>query len=41
MVATWPGTFGWAKAKRLGMQPDADMDSIIKAFIEEDLGKPA
>jgi nucleoside-diphosphate-sugar epimerase len=41
MVATWPGRFGWEKAKRLGMQPDADMDSIIQAFIEEDLGKPA
>ncbi|MBI1776163.1 MAG: SDR family oxidoreductase [Proteobacteria bacterium] len=41
MVATWPGKFGWEKAKRLGMQPDADMDSIIRAFIEEDLGEPA
>ena len=41
MVATWPGKFGWEKAKRLGMLPDPDMDSIIRAFIEEDLGKPA
>jgi nucleoside-diphosphate-sugar epimerase len=37
IVATWPGRFGWAKAKRLGFAPDGSVDEIIRNFIEDDL----
>jgi nucleoside-diphosphate-sugar epimerase len=39
IVATWPGKFGWDKAKRLGFQPDGSLDEIIRNFIEDDLAK--
>lgn len=37
IVATWPGRFGWAKAKCLGFKPDESVDEIIRNFIEDDL----
>jgi len=39
IVATWPGEFGWEKAKKLGMKPDDNVDQIIQAFIDEDMVK--
>ncbi|MBM3601433.1 MAG: SDR family oxidoreductase [Alphaproteobacteria bacterium] len=39
IVATWPGRFGWDKARRLGFQPDGSLDEIIKNFIEDDLAR--
>ncbi len=41
IVATWPGTVGWEKAKRLGFKADTNIDEIIKAFIDADMMKAA
>ena len=41
IVATWPGTVGWEKAKKLGFKADTNIDEIIKAFIDEDMVKAA
>jgi D-erythronate 2-dehydrogenase len=41
IVATWPGTVGWEKAKRLGFKADSNIEEIIQAFIDEDMVKAA
>ncbi|MBM3533774.1 MAG: SDR family oxidoreductase [Alphaproteobacteria bacterium] len=41
IVATWPGTVGWDKAKRLGFKADSSIEEIIQAFIDEDMVKAA
>ncbi|MBM3546725.1 MAG: SDR family oxidoreductase [Alphaproteobacteria bacterium] len=41
IVATWPGTVGWDKAKKLGFKADTNIEEIIKAFIDEDMVKVA
>lgn len=38
MVRTWPQATDSALARRIGVQTDATIDDIIKAFIEDDLG---
>lgn len=37
IVGSWPARFDTAKAERLGFRADADMASIMQAFIEDDL----
>jgi len=42
IVAGWPGRFDAKRARRLGFEADTDIDEIIRAFIDEELGgKPA
>ena len=42
IVAGWPGRFDAKRARRLGFEADSDIDEIIRAFIDEELGgKPA
>ncbi len=38
IVAGWPGWFDPAQGLALGFQADPDVESIIRAFIEDDLG---
>jgi D-erythronate 2-dehydrogenase len=37
IVGGWPGDFDTRRAAALGFTPDADMDSIIRAYIEDHL----
>jgi len=39
IVATWPGRFGWDKARKLGFLADNNADEIIRNFIEDDLAR--
>lgn len=41
IVCGWPGRFASTRAKALGFPVDKDMDTIIRAFIEDDMVKPA
>jgi nucleoside-diphosphate-sugar epimerase len=42
IVAGWPHRFDAARARAMGFQGDADMDAIIRAHIEDELGgRPA
>ncbi|SNT07774.1 Nucleoside-diphosphate-sugar epimerase [Noviherbaspirillum humi] len=38
IVNTWPGDFITARADAMGFQCDADFDSIVRAYIEDELG---
>ncbi|HUI18795.1 MAG TPA: D-erythronate dehydrogenase [Alphaproteobacteria bacterium] len=38
IVAGWPTATGWAKAAALGLVAEPDIDTIIKAYIEDFLG---
>ncbi len=35
IVRTWPGASEWSRATALGMKRDRDIDSIIRAYIED------
>ena len=37
IVGGWPGEFDTRRARALGFTPDADMDAIIRAYIEDHL----
>ena len=37
IVATWPGAFAATRALGLGFRADEDIDSIIRAYMEDDL----
>ncbi len=37
IVAGWPGAWDAGRAKALGLSGDADIDSVIRAYIEDDL----
>jgi D-erythronate 2-dehydrogenase len=37
IISSWPGAFTSPRALRLGFQADANMDAIVRAFIEDDL----
>ena len=37
IVGGWPGEFDTQRARALGFTPDADMDAIIRAYIEDHL----
>jgi len=37
IISSWPGAFTSPRALRLGFQADANMDTIVQAFIEDDL----
>jgi nucleoside-diphosphate-sugar epimerase len=37
IVGSWPGAFTSERAVGLGFEPDASMDAIVQAFIEDDL----
>lgn len=37
IVGSWPGAWDTARARSLGLDADADMDSIVRAYIEDDL----
>lgn len=41
IVCGWPGRFASTRAKALDFPVDKDMDTIIRAFIEDDMVKPA
>ena len=42
IVASWPGAWDDSRARKLGLEGDVDFDSIIRAYIEDDLpGAPA
>ena len=38
MVDGWPNDFDPARALTMGFEPDASMDEIVQAFIDDDLG---
>ncbi len=38
MVDGWPNDFDPARALAMGFEPDASMDEIVQAFIDDDLG---
>ena len=37
IISSWPGAFTSPRALRLGFQADASMDTIVQAFMEDDL----
>ena len=39
IIAGWPPRFGSQRALRLGFQPDADMDEVLRIFLEDDILK--
>jgi len=41
IVGSWPGAWDVARAKALGLTGDADFESIVRAYIEDDLPSPA
>ncbi len=41
IVAGWPAEFGWDKARALGFAPDESMEAVIRAFVEDDMVRPA
>jgi nucleoside-diphosphate-sugar epimerase len=41
IVSTWPSNFAPALGPRLGMRADADFESIVRAYIADDMPKPA
>jgi nucleoside-diphosphate-sugar epimerase len=40
IVCGWPGRFASTRARALGFPADADMDGIIRAFIEDEMAGP-
>lgn len=38
IVNSWPGNFDTQRANAMGFQHDADFDSIVRAYIEDELG---
>jgi hypothetical protein len=36
IVSTWPANFEPARGRALGMRADADFDSIVRAYIQDD-----
>lgn len=38
LVGSWPGRFLTPRADRLGFVGDADFDSVVRAYVEEELG---
>jgi nucleoside-diphosphate-sugar epimerase len=38
IVCSWPARFAPKRAQSLGFEPDRDIDEIIRAFIDEELG---
>ncbi len=39
IVLGWPGDFNPQRAQKLGFKPDESMDSIVQAFLEDDIVK--
>jgi D-erythronate 2-dehydrogenase len=37
IVGGWPGAWDIARARELGLSADADIDSIVRAYVEDDL----
>lgn len=37
IVGSWPGAWNVARASALGLEADADFDSIVRAYMEDDL----
>lgn len=37
IVGGWPGAWDIARAAALGLRPDADIDAIVRAYVEDDL----
>jgi nucleoside-diphosphate-sugar epimerase len=37
IVGSWPGAWDMARARSLGLSGDADFDSIVKAYMEDDM----
>jgi nucleoside-diphosphate-sugar epimerase len=40
IVASWPGAWDARRAEALGFKADTDFDSIVRAYIEDELAKP-
>jgi len=40
VVCTWPGAFDVSRALRLGFSQDADIDAIVRQFIDERSREP-
>jgi D-erythronate 2-dehydrogenase len=38
LVKTWPGNVASARASALGLQPDTDFESIVRAYVRENPG---
>lgn len=38
IAATWPGAWDTTRAEALGLRGDPDFDSIVRAYIEDDMG---
>jgi D-erythronate 2-dehydrogenase len=36
IVGGWPAAWDVSRAKRLGLEADADFDSIVRAYIEDE-----
>jgi len=39
IVGSWPGAWDTARAARLGFAGDPDFDAIVRAYVEDDLGR--
>jgi nucleoside-diphosphate-sugar epimerase len=39
IVGGWPGAWDISRAQSLGLKADADFDAIVRAYIEDDLGR--
>jgi D-erythronate 2-dehydrogenase len=37
IVTSWPGAWDTARARRLGFSSDPDFDSVVRAYVEDDL----
>jgi len=41
IVAGWPSALGWDKARALGFTADESMEAVVRAFVEDDMVRPA
>jgi nucleoside-diphosphate-sugar epimerase len=39
IVGSWPAAWDNRRAEVLGLKPDADFDAIVRAYVEDDLGR--
>lgn len=39
IVGSWPAAWDNRRAEALGLRPDPDFDAIVKAYVEDDLGR--
>ena len=35
LVSTWPGNLAWDRARGMGLQSDADFETVIRDYVRE------